>query len=141
MNTETRFWNKVTKGQFCWEWTGSNNGVGYGEIRIAGRKVYVHRYSFELHKGPIPSGTEIDHLCRNRACVNPDHLEAVFHKENVGRGLAAMKRPHMLKDFCNHGHAYTEQNSYIRPDGKGRNCVECVRKRSREYQRRKRLKA
>lgn len=82
--TEERFWSRVVKGKEseCWTWTGSTNGVGYGEIRIAGVKVYAHRYSFELHSGTIPPGKSIDHICRVPGCVNPRHLQAVTHSEN-----------------------------------------------------------
>ena len=122
----------------CWVWTGSTNGGGYGELRIGGRKVYAHRFSVESTTGrPIPVGMQIDHLCRNHACVNPVHLEIVSLKENVRRGAGVGPRPERQRDRCNNGHLYAD-NTYIRPDGKGRNCVQCVRVRSREYQRRRR---
>ena len=86
---QERFWAKVRKTDGCWLWTGSHNGLGYGTIRSVGRKMYVHRYSYELLVGPIPAGLELDHLCRVPGCVNPDHLEPVTHAENLRRGRLA----------------------------------------------------
>lgn len=138
MTTEQRFFDKVDKTDGCWNWTGSHNGVGYGEIRIGGRKVYAHRWSYEHHHGePIPDGLVIDHLCRNPRCVNPAHLEAVTTLENVRRGMAPGPKPERRAETCSHGHPYSVYE-YVRPDGNGRNCSECVRERAREYQRRKR---
>ena len=71
----------------CLEWTGSNNGHGYGEVRIGGKKRYAHRLAYEAKVGPIADGMVIDHLCRNRACINPLHLEATTHTLNIRRGL------------------------------------------------------
>ena len=71
----------------CLEWTGSNNGSGYGEVRVGGRKHYAHRLAYEAKVGPIADGQVIDHLCRNRACINPLHLEATTHSVNIRRGL------------------------------------------------------
>src|SRR6202030_118623 len=65
----------------CWLWLGACNEFGYGKFG----KVKAHRFSYEREKGPIPDGLEIDHLCRNKSCVNPDHLEAVTHGENRRR--------------------------------------------------------
>lgn len=137
MNTLERFLAKVIKTDACWFWTGSNNGAGYGEIRVRNRKVYAHRWAYEHIGGrSIPEGHQLDHLCRNAACVNPAHLEAVLPAINVQRGLAAGPHPERRRDVCTNGHPF-DANEYKRPDGKGRNCRLCVRDRAREYMRRK----
>ncbi len=69
----------------CVMWDLALNGDGYAQTRFGGRLIPVHRIAFELARGPIPAGQEIDHLCRNRACLNPDHLEAVGHDVNIAR--------------------------------------------------------
>lgn len=72
----------------CWNWPGARTRKGYGQIRLAeGRTSYTHRESYMAFVGPIPEGLEIDHLCRNRGCFNPDHLEPVTPGENARRGL------------------------------------------------------
>lgn len=71
----------------CWVWQGNTDRNGYGRIKVEGRQDYAHRVSYRLRHGHIPSGKEIDHLCRNRSCCCPDHLEAVLHRTNVERGF------------------------------------------------------
>lgn len=86
---ESRFWKYVAKDAEtgCWNWTGGTT-KGYGSFTHPGRKkCYAHRYSWELHRGTIPDGLVIDHLCRNTRCVNPDHLEPVTQQENVRRSI------------------------------------------------------
>ena len=77
-----RFFQKVEKTENCWNWTGFVN-VRYGRMRVNGIKIYAHRFSYEKFVGPIPSGMEVDHICLNYICVNPDHLRLVTRKQNM----------------------------------------------------------
>jgi len=85
----TRFWSYVDASGPCWEWTGATFREGYGMFQVDGAPVLTHRYVWELLVGPIPEGLEIDHLCRVRHCVNPDHLEPVTSAENSRRRVLA----------------------------------------------------
>lgn len=86
-----RLMKKVDKTETCWVFTGALRN-GYGALGIEGKTIYAHRYAYERLVGPIPAGLVIDHLCRNRACVNPEHLEVVTQQVNCLRGLRAGKR-------------------------------------------------
>lgn len=95
---------KVFKTETCWLWIGANNGK-YGHIRPGGSapQVYAHRISHELYKGPIPEGLEIDHICRNTLCVNPEHLRAVTRLENHLASpytLASIKKKLLENTHC-----------------------------------------
>ena len=118
----------------CLVWTGAK-AQGYGRLYRYNGSELVHRIAYELVHGPIPTGMDLDHLCRNRACFNPDHLEPVTRGENVRRGHPYRQR----KETCKHGHRMTEENVRIVHE-KGRKpfavCVECRRKSAREWQRR-----
>ena len=120
-----RFEDKVERIPFhtCWEWVGARCGGGYGRTADGGkngRSLIAHRVSYELYIGPIPDGLEIDHLCFNRGCVNPDHLEAVTSQVNNRR--AAEKRSPQSSFRC--GHPFESSNWYMRANGT-RFCRQC----------------
>lgn len=107
----------------CWLWDASTSADGYGRVMLNGRVQNAHRVSYEIHVGPVPEGLVVDHLCRNRCCVNPDHLEPVTERENFRRGYAG-KHVRVPVTHCWRGHLYTEQNTYR--DKKGvRSCRAC----------------
>lgn len=137
LSVEERFWAKVKKTDTCWLWTGSCT-AGYGQFGIGGRKkMRVHRYAYELLVGPIPEGLVLDHLCRVRNCVNPDHLEPVTDRENRARGVFPFGKPRPPKTHCKRGHPLDDKNTYVHPNG-SRKCRTCVRDRQNELARRRR---
>ena len=83
MIVPARFWAKVDTSTGCWLWTAGTSTNGYGRFRIDNHTVYAHRYAYEQVNGPIPAGYDTDHICRNRLCVNPDHLRVTTRKQNM----------------------------------------------------------
>jgi len=134
-----RFWALVRKTNGCWLWQGRVNADGYGIY--SGKS--AHRLAFALLGGDIPDGTEIDHLCRTRNCVNPKHMEAVTHLENVRRADFSSRPETVLslrqraKTHCPQGHPYAGENLRVNASG-GRVCRECERAKSRRYKQSKR---
>ncbi len=134
-----RFWSKVRKTQFCWFWLGKPTKIpksrkssgGYGRIKINGENVYAHRFSYLLLIGPIPTNKQMDHLCRNRMCVNPLHLEVVDARTNILRGFGTAAK-NARKIYCPRGHTLTGRNlaKYQLRIGK-RSCRLCANERLR----------
>lgn len=123
-----RFWPKVAKSPGCWNWTAGLDSKGYGQFRVSTQqKIVAHRFAYELLVGPIPAGLQLDHLCRNRQCVNPDHLEPVDSRTNTLRGEGPTAQ-HARKTHCCHGHELTDDN--VRRTKRGaRVCLTCERGR------------
>lgn len=130
IDPEIRFWNKVEKTETCWIWKASDQGNGYGQFWTGKRVMVAHKFLYELMKGPVPIGLVLDHLCRNRRCVNPDHLEIVTFKENLLRGKFADGR-FRRSNFCKNGHEYTVENTWRYPLGK--KCRICNKEQATKF--------
>lgn len=125
-----RFWIGflVDDASGCWVWTRKRFPTGYGCAGFEGQQ-YTHRIAFTMVKGAIPKGLTIDHLCRNRACGNPAHLEAVTSRENTLRSPITRAGINARKTHCVRGHQFTPENTYR--VGKERRCRACIKARSR----------
>lgn len=111
----------------CWYGPRAPRADGYTPMRVEGNWTYAHRLSYEIANGPIPEGLDLDHLCRNPRCINPDHLEPVTRRENLLRGDTVVAA-NALRDECIHGHLFTPENTYV--DGRGRRtCRACHARR------------
>lgn len=131
-----KFWSKVEKTKTCWNWIGYKNIKGYGRFWINKTTLMAHRLSYELSKGEIPTGLEIDHLCRNRSCVNPAHLEVVTYKENQLRGINTIINLQLSKTHCPKGHELKGDNlAYYELKYNWRRCKTCLRIRQCLYMR------
>lgn len=143
VQVEERFWTKVEKmaEDGCWFWLGAPDKAGYGRVGFNRKDYYAHRLSYEFAHGEIPEGLEIDHLCKNTLCVNPEHLEAVSHAENVRRGDGWAGR-YAQKTHCPQGHPYVYENleKYWLKRGR-RRCLTCKNARELARYHRKRQAA
>lgn len=126
---DERFWSFVDAEGDCWDWIGSLHPKGYGTFAAKGKKAWrAHRYAYTNLVGPIPKGMTLDHLCRRRHCVNPDHLEVVTAEENNLRG-GSSSAINARKTHCKRNHEFTPENTYTqynkgKPD---RLCKKCTR--------------
>lgn len=139
-----RFWRKVCiTPSGCWQWTAGLFPNGYGRFWFDGRGHLAHRWAYRALVGEIPDGLSLDHLCRNRACVNPSHLDPVTTRDNIlrGSGLAAINAK---KAHCPSGHEYTERNTRVKRLASGlseRVCRICQIESSRRYEKKSRNRA
>lgn len=129
--TEESFWLHVTKTETCWLWTGHRMAAGYGLFGGSAKTHLAHRVAWELLRGEITEGLQLDHLCRVTACVNPDHLEPVTPAVNILRS-EAWSAKNARKTHCKNGHPLPPAFPYQR-----RTCVPCLRVADARYRARK----
>lgn len=118
---------RIVPGE-CWPWLASLDNKGYGKISVNNKQVGAYRAAYESFVGPVPQGLELDHLCRNRRCINPSHLEPVTHQENCRRGFGSVTH-------CWRGHPFDDANTYLY--GGKRCCKACNRLSVMAYQKRR----
>jgi hypothetical protein len=145
---EERFWAKVNKKETneCWEWTGARNSKGYGSLSINAVRWVAHRYSYTISKGEIPKGLIIMHSCDNTKCVNPNHLSAGTHSDNMLDCTSKGRHYEQNRTHCPRGHEYTPENTLmkkqtrVKSPGMYRSCRQCHRAYQKTYKH-KRTKA
>ena len=135
---EERLLHRSERRGECRVWLGYCDEKGYGRILVDRKSRPVHRVAYETWRGPIPEGLVIDHLCRNRSCLEPSHLEPVTNRENILRGKA-QAAINARKTHCVNGHELSPENVY--PGRGSRDCRKCINRRTTEWKRRKRAKA
>ena len=130
-----RFWDKVKVDETtgCWNWTAYKDHSGYGIFRIDSKNTSSsHRFAYQVNKGKIPEGLQLDHLCKNRKCCNPEHLEVVTLQENTNRSEITIAVKNRNKTHCSKGHEYTPENTYVRKHGH-RACRTCSKEWHSQY--------
>lgn len=138
LTREETFWSRVDASGDCWEWTRGKTSGGYGEFRVGYTQWSTHRYAWVNLVGEIPEGMHLDHLCRNRICCNPDHLEIVTGRVNILRG-EGFSAHNARKTHCNRGHELTEENTYTATRKSGttwRACRKCRAENQAAYKKR-----
>lgn len=135
-----RFWAKVAEpnSNGCREWLGRCNRNGYGQFYVNGRMVSAYKWLWEQTNGPVPDGLELDHKCRNRACIEPSHLEPVTHQVNIRRGNTGGMGYNQRKTHCKRGHPFSGNNLYLYPNG-DRGCRACTHAHHDKYKSQKRV--
>jgi len=129
--------DKLSSG--CWVWKGFTTPNGYSHSKLNGVRKLAHRFSYEIFKGEIPEGYQIDHLCKVRHCINPDHLEAVTPQENIARSNVGKEL--LARTHCGKGHEYNDKNTYYVKRNRvivGRSCRAChnIYEKNRYHKRR-----
>lgn len=117
----------------CWKWTDSLGTAGYGQFSWNSRMMGAHKFAYEHLVAAVPAGLHLDHLCRNRWCVNPAHLQPVSSRENVLRGVGIAAQ-NARKTHCKHGHQFTPENTRVVIE---RSCRACDSRRATDYKKRK----
>lgn len=137
-----RLWSIPEPNTGCWLWLGVLSEDGYPKMVVKGRRVFAHRVAYSEMVGAIPDGMQLDHLCRTRCCVNPDHLEPVTQQENIARGRAG--EHNRSKTHCPSGHPFDETNTrwHVTTRRTWRSCKTCDTQEQRDrYARRKAVAA